>query len=86
MSDSKSIRGLDARHSVMVSARGLLPPVGIWAQHDNFSCHDFFTSGQAREFAGILLRAADEADELHPAMDLAGVLEGSRLGQAGEGS
>lgn len=88
MDAGKTIKGLDARHSVMVgSSSGVLPAIGVWMQHDSFRCHDYFTPEQAREFAAILLRAADEADEASaPAMDLSGVLEGARLGQAGEGS
>jgi hypothetical protein len=86
VSSEKTIKGLDASHSVTVSAKGGLPPVGVWMQHPGFNCHDYFTAEQAREFAGILVRAADEADALLPAMDLAGVLEGSRLGQPGGGT
>lgn len=82
----KTMQGLDARHSVMVSASGLLPPIGVWMQHPSFNCHDYFTAEQAREFAQILVRAANAADAQQPAMDMSGVLEGARLGQAGEGS
>ena len=81
MSSGKTTSGLDAKHSVMVKANGVLPPVGVWMQGQSFTCHDFLTSEQAREFAGILSRAADEADAQKPAMGMAGVLEGSRLGQ-----
>jgi hypothetical protein len=49
------------------------------------SMNEFLTPAQARERAKALNDAADAVED-RPAMDMSGVLEGSRLGQAGEGS